>query len=190
MLLRYLGLAFAGLKTFVVRYAITLVVCGALWWLLHVLRPCDEPSYLGPPECSVLQRTIALQFLYWDDWIIFALLSLELTLLWTILFWALRIWRFLEIATKERAIQPLLGSAAICTLVFAMCVIVEQLASGLRPCFTDLIARPLGLFGCYIFFSDEHPVWPSNDLRTYAGLAILALVIVGTRFAFSRGCRS
>lgn len=186
---RHVRRTFAGLKALTVRYGAALSICFAIWWLLHVLRPC-EPSSIGPPECSVLERTVALERLYGSDWLILALLSLGITLLWTVLSWAFRLWRFLEIAMRERGLRPLLGGAAICSIAFAMSVVVHQLAFGIRPCFDRLVARPMGLLGCYIFFSDELPVWPSNDSGTYVGLAILAAVIVGARFAFRSWRRS
>ncbi len=126
---------------------------------------------------------MALERLYWFDWLLLAFFSLGVTLLWMVLSWAFRLWRYLEIAIERRVFQPLLGAAAICSTVFAMCVVVYQLAYGLRPCFDDFIERPGFLFGCYIF-SDKPPVWPDNDLRTYLGLAILTAVIVCTRIAF------
>jgi hypothetical protein len=186
MFLRYLGLVLSGLKTFVVRYVIALGACGALWWLLHVLRPCEESTYIGPPECSVVERTADLQFMDWSDWIILAILFLGISLLWTVLSLAFCLWRTLENAMQERGLQPMLGGAAICSLAFAICVVVDQLASGLRPCFGPLVERPALLFGCYIMVPEKLPVWPSSDLTTYVGLAILALVIVGARFTFRR----
>jgi hypothetical protein len=132
---------------------------------------------------------MALERLYWSDWIIFALFSLGIALLWTIFWWAFQLWRSLETTIKRRNFQSLLGGVAIFSIAFAMCVVAYLSVSSVRPCFSDFVERPGFLFGCYVLFSDELPIWPSNDLVTYVGLALLALIIVCTRFAFCRWLR-
>jgi hypothetical protein len=133
---------------------------------------------------------MALERLYWSDWIIFAAFSLGVALLWTAFSRAFQLWRSLEIAIKRRDLRSPLGVVTIFSIAFSMCVVADLSASGVRHCSSDFVERPGALFGCYIFFSDERPIWPSNDLGTYVGLAILALAIVCTRFAFCRWRRS
>jgi hypothetical protein len=97
---------------------------------------------------------------------------------------------------RRERIGPAVGYTVLYGIAFAACAVADQLVDGLRPCLDHFVLPPPGFFFCiltrgnnWVFFVDDPDrkariqPWPSDDLVHYALLAVLALVIVGIRFA-------
>jgi hypothetical protein len=97
---------------------------------------------------------------------------------------ALRLWRVIEVAARQGRLAAPLGFTLPYGIALGLCVLVDQLVVGLKPCFGDFVESPGDLFGCYVFKADLPP-WPSADPGHYLSLALFASVIVVARSVYS-----
>jgi hypothetical protein len=174
-------MALLGLKTLAVRFGMALITYVVLWALLHPLRSSMASE------------------LDWLEAFFFAAFALAATFVWTTTAQSLRLLRATEVAMRRRRIRPMLGYTVVYGITFALCAFIDQLVDGLLPCIDSIFKSPGALCLCIVFRGEtwrlfttaDHklPPWPSDDLAHYGLLAILALVVVGARFAFRIGRR-
>ena len=185
-MVRYFHLMLCGLMRLAVRYAVALVGCVAIWWSLFVLRPCEPgiAGWIASSDCSVLGRTMRLGGMSWFDWTVLGLVAVLIVLLWMIVALALWLWRVVETAARQGRFAPALGFSLLYGIALALCILADQLAVGLKPCFGDFVEGPGYLFGCYVFKADL-PMWPSVDPGHFLSLALFASILVVARLVFS-----
>jgi hypothetical protein len=180
---QYLRIVLLGLLTIAIRYALAFVGCVATWLVLFLLGPCGLSVFsFGAMDCSSVGRLLNLH-MTWIDWRVLAVLAVPVTLLWTMI----KLWRSMEVAAKRRRLNPVVGIVLVYGLALTLCIVVEQVALGLKPCFGDFIQRPGFLIGCVLFRdTSQAGPWPSDEMGHYLPVAAAAFVIVLARIGYKR----